>query len=87
MINEEYENYFSLTTLIDKNCIFKVFNTIKDCYSYFLNLLNNKKYKLLKEDNNNIIIIFFIKNLISDKDEEMKLNLAAKVKVIETKMI
>jgi len=82
-INKGYESLFSLSSLIDKNHIFKVFNTIEDCYNYFLNLLNSKKYKVIKEADN-IILCFFIKNLTSEKDEEMKLNLASKILEVET---
>ena len=37
-----------------------------------MRLLSNKKYNIIKEENK-IIIIFLIKNLITEKDEEMKL--------------
>ena len=48
ILNKEFEGSFSLTGLIEKNPIFKVFNKTEDCYNYFLKILNNKKYKIIK---------------------------------------
>ena len=46
--NKEYET-FPLSTLVDKNNIFKIFNSLEDCYNYIIKLINNKKYKIIKE--------------------------------------
>ena len=60
--NKEYEASFSLTSLIEKNNIFKLCNKSEDCYNYFLKLLNNKKYKII-DSTNKIIIAFLIKKI------------------------
>ena len=77
ILNKEFESSFSLDSLIEKNPIFKVCNKIENCYDYFLRLLNNKKYSIMKEKNT-ITFIFLIKNVMTEKDEEMKLFLNSK---------
>ena len=47
--NREYETSFPLSTLVDKNNIFKIFNSLEDCYNYIIKIINNKKYKIIKE--------------------------------------
>ena len=47
--NIEYETSFSLSTLVNKNNIFKVFKSLEDCYNYIIILINNKKYRIVKE--------------------------------------
>ena len=84
IFNKEYETSFSLTTLIEKNNIFKICNTVEDCYNFIAKIINNKKYKISKEAND-INIILYIKNIISENEEEMKLNL--KAKNLETNII
>ena len=76
--NKEYETSFPLYTLVDKNNIFKVFNNLEDCYNYIIKLINNKKYRIEKEDND-ICLIFYIKNMITEKEEEIKLNIKTKI--------
>ena len=84
IFNKEYETSFSLTTLIEKNNIFKICNTVEDCYNFIAKMINNKKYKISKEAND-INIILYIKNIISENEEEIKLNL--KAKNLETNII
>ena len=83
ILNKEFGAYFSLTSLIEKNPIFKVFNKTEDCYNYLLKLFNNKKYNIIKEANK-LIITILMKNLITEKDEEMKLYLNSKTLEINT---
>ena len=84
IFNKDYETSFSLTTLIEKNNIFKICNTVEDCYNFIAKIINNKKYKISKEAND-INIILYIKNIISENEEEIKLNL--KAKNLETNII
>ena len=72
--NIEYETSFSLSTLVNKNNIFKVFKSLEDCYNYIIILINNKKYRIVKEAND-ICLIFYIKNMNTEKEEEIKLNI------------
>lgn len=76
-LNKIFEESFSLSILIEKNNIFKVCNTIKDCYNLFLKFLNNNKY-IITNDANKIIITFFIKDIITENEEELKLTLNSK---------
>ena len=76
-LGKEYEASYSLAALIEKNNIFKVCDKVEDSYNYILNIINDGKY-FLSQEGNQIVLTFFIKNLIEEKDEEMKLYLNLK---------
>ena len=77
IFNKEYEVSLPLSTLIEKNNMFKICNNNEDYYNLIIKLINAKKYKIIKEAND-IFFVFYIKNIISEKEEEMKLCLKQK---------
>ena len=57
--------------------MFKICNNNEDYYNLIIKLINAKKYKIIKEAND-IFVVFYIKNIITEKEDEMKLCLRRK---------
>ena len=77
IFNKEYEASLPLSTLLEKNNMFKISNNNEDYYNLIIKLINAKKYKIIKEAND-IFVVFYIKNIITEKEDEMKLCLRRK---------
>ena len=77
IFNKEYEASLPLSTLLEKNNMFKICNNNEDYYNLIIKLINTKKYKIIKEAND-IFVVFYIKNIITEKEDEMKLCLRRK---------
>ena len=77
IFNKEYEASLPLSTLLEKNNMFKICNNNEDYYNLIVKLINAKKYKIIKEAND-IFVVFYIKNIITEKEDEMKLCLRRK---------
>ncbi len=68
---EIYKNTFTLSSLYEKDEIFKKVKTIDTAFSFLVYYFDNKKFSLIKNDNNNTLVIqlkynidFFGENLI-----------------------
>ena len=77
-LKEIFEGSFTLSALVEMNNIFKLLSTPKDCYYYLLKIIKNKKIKVSKESSK-LIIIFIVKNIITENEEEIKLELNPKI--------
>jgi WD40 repeat protein len=71
----KYEANFQLEELREKNRHFNVCNNIEEAYKILMNLLNDKKAKVVEQNNDSINLIIFIHSYIDNIDENISFNL------------